>query len=185
VVPDVAIRTTCIVGFPGETDADFETLLALLEDVQFDRVGAFTFSRQDGTAAAGLPDDVPESLKFERLERLQELQRLVTAERLEQRVGRTVPAIVDRVVGDAIEARTIWQAQEIDGITRLQRGVWRLTGGDIVNVRVDGVIDDYDLNASALGPVDHTGHATLHTTHTAQSGRKRAALPLAQSSYGR
>ena len=97
VVPDVAIRTTCIVGFPGETDADFEALLALLEEVQFERVGAFTYSAQDGTRAAQLADDVPESLKQERLERLNELQRLVTADRYEARVGRTVRAMVDRV----------------------------------------------------------------------------------------
>ena len=101
VVPDVAIRTTCIVGFPGETDADFETLLALLEDVQFDRVGAFTYSAQEGTAAHAMLDDVPDAVKHERLERLLELQGLITAERFEGRVGRRVQAIVDRVHPDA------------------------------------------------------------------------------------
>src|SRR5581483_6130617 len=73
VVPDVAIRTTCIVGFPGETDRDFETLLAFLEEVQFERVGAFTYSPQEGTRAAQLDDDVPDDLKRERLERLNEV----------------------------------------------------------------------------------------------------------------
>src|SRR6185437_7170219 len=85
-VPDVAIRTTCIVGFPGETDEDFETLLAFLEEVQFDRVGAFTYSPQEGTRAAEMDDDVPEALKRERLERLTELQRQVTAERYDTRI---------------------------------------------------------------------------------------------------
>ena len=70
VVPDVAIRTTCIVGFPGETDEDFEQLLEFLEEMQFERVGAFTYSPQEGTRAAEMADDVPESVKRERLERL-------------------------------------------------------------------------------------------------------------------
>jgi ribosomal protein S12 methylthiotransferase len=137
VVPDVAIRTTCIVGFPGETDADFDTLLAVLEDVQFDRVGAFTYSQQEGTAANALyDDDVPESLKQERLERLDELQRLITADRFEQRVGRTVRAIVDREQDGILEARTIWQAHEIDGITTVGSGEWGVGSGDIVDVSI-------------------------------------------------
>ena len=71
VVPDIAIRTTCIVGFPGETDDDFQQLMEFLEEIQFERVGAFTYSPQEGTRAAEMPDDVPESLKWQRLERLQ------------------------------------------------------------------------------------------------------------------
>src|SRR6185369_11075969 len=85
VIPDVAIRTTCIVGFPGETDAEFQTLMESLEEVQFDRVGAFTYSAQEGTAAGEMHDDVPPTLKQERLERLMELQLLLTQERFEGR----------------------------------------------------------------------------------------------------
>src|SRR5512133_1386802 len=95
-VPDLAIRTTCIVGFPGETDDDFETLLAFLEEVQFDRVGAFTSSPQEGTRAFAMEDDVPEPVKRERLERLTELQRSITAERYERHVGRAARLLVDR-----------------------------------------------------------------------------------------
>ena len=159
VVPDVAIRTTCIVGFPGETDEDFETLLALLEDVQFDRVGAFTYSPQQGTAAFDLPDDVPESLKQERLERLNELQRLITAERFEARVGRSVPAIVDRVHDeDTVEARTIWQAHDIDGITlcRTLGSGYHARAGSLMDVRIDEVADDVDLRASIVQVKSHT-----------------------------
>src|SRR4051812_566048 len=94
VVPGVAIRTTCIVGFPGETEADFAALLAFLEEVAFDRVGAFTYSPQEGTRAAELDDDVPETVKRERLERLNELQRFISAERYEARLGREVRALV-------------------------------------------------------------------------------------------
>ena len=84
-VPDVAIRTTCIVGFPGETEEQFEELLEFLEEMQFERVGAFTYSPQEGTRAAQYPDDVHEAVKRERLERLTELQRSITAERYESR----------------------------------------------------------------------------------------------------
>lgn len=184
VVPDVAIRTTCIVGFPGETDADFETLLALLEDVQFDRVGAFTYSAQEGTAAHVMHDDVPESLKQERLERLNELQRLITGDRFEQRVGRTTRAIVDRVDGDTIEARTIWQAHEIDGITRLMADGGRVTAdgsrlmaGTLIDVRVEEVVDDVDLRASLRAVIDRPSPIRHHP---------RKALPLISiGSYGR
>src|SRR5438270_6344200 len=86
-VPDVAIRTTCIVGFPGETEENFQELLDFLEEIQFERVGAFTYSPQEGTRAAELVDDVPDALKRERLERLTELQRGVTVARYESRIG--------------------------------------------------------------------------------------------------
>jgi ribosomal protein S12 methylthiotransferase len=147
-VPDVAIRTTCIVGFPGETDDDFEQLLAFLEEVQFDRVGAFTYSRQDGTRAALLDDDVPEPLKQERLERLTELQQLVTGERDQSRVGRTVRAIVDRreEMG-TMQARTIWQADDVDGVTWLAGGP--LAPGTLLDVAIDDV-DEYDFHASLI-----------------------------------
>jgi ribosomal protein S12 methylthiotransferase len=177
VVPDVAIRTTCIVGFPGETDADFETLLALLEDVQFDRVGAFTYSPQAGTRAHEMVDDVPEALKRERLERFNELQRAITAERFEARIGRTVPAIVDHLHDGVAEGRTIWQAHDIDGITML--GGARVAPGDIVEARIEGVVDDVDLEASVVRVI---------SSATAQKpeGRKPRALPLMSiGSYGR
>ncbi|HEU4990154.1 MAG TPA: 30S ribosomal protein S12 methylthiotransferase RimO [Gemmatimonadaceae bacterium] len=175
VVPDVAIRTTCIVGFPGETDADFESLLALLEEVQFDRVGAFTFSVQEGTRAAELADDVPESLKLERLERLTELQRLVTADRYEARVGRAARAIVDRRHDDGtVQARTIWQADDIDGVTWLDTDV---APGSIVDVTIREV-DDYDFHAAVTGVVS-----------APPAPARRRSLPLAavpsMGSFGR
>ena len=177
VVPDVAIRTTCIVGFPGETDADFQTLLALLEDVQFDRVGAFTYSPQEGTAAHALADDVPESVKQERLERLTELQSAVTADRFEDRIGRSVDAIVDRVNDDVIEARTIWQAHDIDGITRIRRDEATCAAGDLLRVRVQSVEDDVDLTATVERVLSRAGAAPAP---------KRRALPLITTgSYGR
>ena len=146
-VPDVAIRTTCIVGFPGETDGDFETLLAFLEETQFDRVGAFTYSAQQGTRAAQMVDDVPEAVKRERLERLNEVQRLITAERYEARVGQTVRALVDRVDEGVVQARTAWQADDIDGVT-IVRGAADAVPGAFVDVRLDSVEEDVDFEAT-------------------------------------
>jgi ribosomal protein S12 methylthiotransferase len=140
-VPGVAIRTTCIVGFPGETDEDFARLLELLEEVQFERVGAFTYSAQDGTRAAEMADDVPEPVKRERLERLLELQRAITAERYEQRLGAISTVLVDREG----QGRLPWQADDIDGITYLD-GVG--APGDLVEVVVEEIVDDFDFRAS-------------------------------------
>jgi ribosomal protein S12 methylthiotransferase len=148
-VPDVAVRTTCIVGFPGETEEDFEGLISFLEEASFDRVGAFTYSPQEGTRAAEMEDDVPESTKRERLERLNEVQRLVTADRYGARVGTHARAIIDRISDGIVEARTVWQADDIDGITTLT-GAEGLAPGTIVDVRIDDVVDDVNFAASVL-----------------------------------
>src|SRR5215471_18686636 len=152
IVPDVAIRTTCIVGFPGETAEDFETLLEFLEEVQFDRVGAFTYSAQEGTRAAQLADDVPESLKRERLERLSEVQRLITAERYERRTGTTSRVLIDRVDGDVVQARTTFQADDIDGVTYVA-GAAGLLPGTLADVVLDEVVEDVDFGASLIAVV--------------------------------
>ena len=105
-VPELAIRTTCIVGFPGETDEDVRRLLDFLEEIQFDRVGVFAYSPQEGTRAFDYPDDVPDEIKLERVERVSELQRAITADRLERQLGRSVRVLVDRAVeGESAEAR--------------------------------------------------------------------------------
>lgn len=178
-VPDVAIRTTCIVGFPGETEDDFESLLAFLEEIQFERVGAFTYSPQEGTRAALLADDVPEATKRERLERLVELQRLITAERYERRVGRVARAIVDRVQPDGlVEGRAVWQADDIDGVMRISCGAVVPPAGSIVEAAVERVVDDYDFEASLVGVV----------SRPATPGPRARALPVigaTSGSYGR
>jgi ribosomal protein S12 methylthiotransferase len=148
-VPDVAIRTTCIVGFPGETEEQFEELLEFLKEVQFERVGAFTYSPQEGTRAAQYPDDVHETVKRERLERLTELQRWITAERYELRVGRTALALVDRNDAESgtSQARLPWQADDIDGVTQIDEA---LPPGTLAEVAVEEVVDDYDFQASVI-----------------------------------
>lgn len=178
-VPGVAIRTTCIVGFPGETEANFDELMEFLEEIQFDRVGAFTYSPQEGTRAALMADDVPDVIKRERLERLSELQRSVTAERYDGRVGSMARAIVDRVdsdTGNAL-ARLPWQADDIDGITYMDEP---LPPGTLADVAVEEIIDDYDFRASLVRVVK-----------SAVSSRGRVAsrsLPMVAAtigSYGR
>ena len=177
-IPDVAIRTTCIVGFPGETDQDFESLLTFLEEVQFERVGAFTYSPQEGTRAAALADDVPEATKRQRLERLLELQRLVTAERYERRVGRAARALIDRVHADgSVEARTSWQADDIDGITRVTTDV-ALRPGSLVDIAVERVADDYDFEASLIRVVAAPAPAQVRT-------RALPVMGATLGSYGR
>jgi ribosomal protein S12 methylthiotransferase len=172
VVPDVAIRTTCIVGFPGETEGDFDRLLAFLEEMQFDRVGAFTYSAQDGTRAGAMADDVPELVKQDRLERLTEIQRLVTGERYESRVGRTVRAMVDREhERGLIQARTVWQADDIDGVTWLPAA--GAAPGTLMDVVVKDV-DDYDFRAELVSVVS--------TPHPVMPARR--ALPIAPSTMG-
>jgi ribosomal protein S12 methylthiotransferase len=175
VVPDVAIRTTCIVGFPGETDEDFETLLEFLEETQFERVGAFTYSAQEGTRAAQLADDVAESLKRERLERLNEVQRLITAERYERRIGRSARVLIDRVDGDTVQARTTWQADDIDGVTYVTGGAGLLPG-TFADVSIDDVVEDVDFRASLVRVV-----------HTVSAPRVARLLPVLGTvgSFGR
>jgi ribosomal protein S12 methylthiotransferase len=148
-VPDVAIRTTCIVGFPGETEEQFEELLEFLQEIQFERVGAFTYSSQEGTRAAQYADDVHETDKRERLERLTELQRSITAERYESRVGRTALALVDRcdIGRGTSQARLPWQADDIDGVTQIDEA---LAPGTFAEVAVEEVVDDYDFQASVI-----------------------------------
>ena len=175
-VPDVAIRTTCIVGFPGETDDDFETLLAFLEEIQFERVGAFTYSPQEGTRAALMPDDVADAAKRERLERLNEAQRLITAERYETRLGRTVRALVDRVDDRVVQARTAWQADDIDGVT-IVRGAPDAMPGTFLDARLDSVEDDVDFAATFV--------RTAGSPPSAPVRRRRTLPTLTIGSFGR
>jgi len=152
-IPDVAIRTTCLVGFPGETDEDFRELLAFVEEAQFDRLGAFAYSPQEGTRATQYPDDVPDGVKRDRLEELLEVQRAISAERLARFVGREVPVLVDRVAepdetGATHVGRVAWQADDVDGATYLERGGWAEVG-TFVPARLTAS-EDYDFRAVAL-----------------------------------
>ncbi|MEX2182720.1 MAG: 30S ribosomal protein S12 methylthiotransferase RimO [Gemmatimonadaceae bacterium] len=145
-VPGVAIRTTGIVGFPGETEDDVAQLVEFLQEIQFERVGVFTYSPQEGTRGAELDDDVPDLLKRERLERVQEAQRHITAERYESRIGSVAPALVEAAapVGGAARTRLAWQADDVDGVTLVRTDA---PAGSLIEVDVRAVVDDYDFVA--------------------------------------
>ena len=140
---DIAIRSTFVVGFPGETEADFEYLMEWLEEARLDRVGAFRFEPVEGAAANALPNPVPEEVKEERYARLMELTARISAEKLAAKIGRTLDVIVDEVDGDGANARSMADAPEIDGQVFL-RDAGHLAPGDIVAVAIEDA-DEHDL----------------------------------------
>jgi ribosomal protein S12 methylthiotransferase len=135
VCPDITIRSTFIVGFPGETDAEFEALLDFLREAQLDRVGAFAYSPVGGAAANELPDPVPEEWKEDRLERFMDVQAGISAAKLQKKIGRTLKVLVDEVSAGGAVARSMADAPEIDGVVRIADGA-KLRSGQFVDVRV-------------------------------------------------
>jgi ribosomal protein S12 methylthiotransferase len=151
-VPGVALRSSFIVGFPGETDEDVTELCEFLSEADLDHVGVFTYSREEGTAAATLPGQLPERVKRERRERVLAVQAEVAARRAGQQIGRTVEVLVERVdARGQLTGRTRSQAPAIDGVTRLNP--CEAAPGDLVAARIIGATT-YDLQASAESPVD-------------------------------
>jgi ribosomal protein S12 methylthiotransferase len=142
-VPDIAIRSTFIVGFPGETEADFEYLLQWLAEAKLDRVGAFAYEAVAGAAANALPGAVPEAVKQERLARFMQASAGISAAKLAAKVGRTLPVIVDEVGEDGADARSQADAPEIDGKVFL-RDAAHLRPGDIVAATIEDA-DEHDL----------------------------------------
>jgi len=148
VCPDITLRSTFIVGFPGETDAEFEQLLEFLDEAQLDRVGAFAYSPVDGAVANALPDPVDEELKQERLERFMATQARISAAKLERKVGRTVEALVDHVDANGALARTSADAPEIDGVLHIRDGQ-KLKPGQFVDALVEAA-DEHDLHGRVV-----------------------------------
>lgn len=143
ICPDITLRSTFIVGFPGETESDFEHLLDWLDEAQLDRVGCFEYSPVAGATANNLDNPVPDSLKKERWERFMEKQQAISANRLQAKVGKTVEMIVDGIEDGVAFGRTAADAPEIDGQISLDAD-YGLQPGHRLNVRVTGA-DDYDL----------------------------------------
>ncbi|MEA3010217.1 MAG: ribosomal protein methylthiotransferase [Sphingomonadales bacterium] len=144
ICPDIAIRSTFVVGFPGETEADFEYLMQWLEEAQLDRVGAFRFEPVEGAAANFLPDAVPEELKEERYARLMELTARISAAKLQARIGRTLDVLIDLADEEGgATGRSKADAPEIDGEVHLRDAVG-VEAGDIVSVLVEDA-DEHDL----------------------------------------
>jgi ribosomal protein S12 methylthiotransferase len=143
--PELTLRSTFIVGFPGETEAEFEELLDFLREAELDRVGAFAYSPVDGAKANALPDPVPEALTEERLERFMEVQAEISAARLERKIGTRQTGIVDEVDETGAIARSKADAPEIDGIVRIDDG-HALRPGQFADVTVIHA-DEHDLIA--------------------------------------
>lgn len=135
ICPEITIRSTFIVGFPGETEAEFEELLAFLEEAQLDRVGCFAYSAVDGAAANALPGSVTENVKQERRARFMTLQEEISAQRLQRRVGKTLAVLVDEIKADDAIARSSADAPEIDGIVHVALDPG-LKAGEFATVRV-------------------------------------------------
>ncbi|OHX37538.1 ribosomal protein S12 methylthiotransferase [Methylomonas sp. LWB] len=148
ICPDLTIRSTFIVGFPGETEQEFAELLQFLSEAQMDRVGCFAYSPVKGAAANALPDAVPEEVKQERLARFMEHQAAISAERLKQRIGRREVVLIDEVVEEGAVARTKSDAPEIDGQVFID-GANHLRVGEFVEVEIEEA-DDYDLWGALL-----------------------------------
>ncbi|HEB77859.1 MAG TPA: 30S ribosomal protein S12 methylthiotransferase RimO, partial [Methylothermaceae bacterium] len=148
ICPDLVLRSTFIVGFPGETEAEFEELLAFLEAARLDRVGAFKYSPVEGAAANALPDPVPEEVKEDRLARLMELQARISAEKLVGRIGRVETVLVDEVTEEGAIARSYGDAPEIDGVVVIEDGQ-DLRPGQFVKVEITAS-GDHDLWARLL-----------------------------------
>lgn len=143
ICPDLTLRSTFIVGFPGETEEDFQMLLDFLEKAELDRVGCFKYSPVDGAKANELPDPIPEEIQEERFHRFMELQQKISARRLAAKVGRQLDVIVDEVDEEGAIGRSFADAPEIDGVVYLN-GETSLKPGDIVKVTIDNS-DEYDL----------------------------------------
>ena len=141
--PDITLRSTFIVGFPGETESEFEELLDFLTEAQLDRVGCFTYSPVRGAVANELPDPIPEPIKEERLARFMALQTEISRVRLQKRVGRIETVLIDEVVEEGAVARSTSDAPEIDGQVFLD-GATHLQVGDLIEVELEEA-DEHDL----------------------------------------
>ncbi len=148
ICPEITLRSTFIVGFPGETEEDFQMLLDFIEAAELDRVGCFKYSPVDGAKANELPDPVPESVKEERFVRFMELQQRISTRKLAEKIGKQMWVLVDEVDDEGAIARTMGDAPEIDGVIYLN-GEVALKPGDLVQVRIDHA-DEYDLWGSRI-----------------------------------
>lgn len=144
-IPEAVIRTQFIVGFPGETEEQFEELLAFIQEYEFERVGCFTYSQEENTKAGLMPDQVPEEIKQDRYNRLMSTQQEISRRRHEAMVGRTIPVLVEGYAEETellLQGRSSQQAPDIDGVTYISSG--QANVGDIVRVKVTDC-HDYDL----------------------------------------
>lgn len=143
-VPDIALRTTLICGYPGETEQDFQEMLEWVEETRFDRLGCFTYSHEEKTHAHNLEDDVPEEVKQDRVDQIMEVQQGISYEINQEKVGNTYKVLIDRVDGDYFIGRTEFDSPEVDNEVVLEAKSNYARIGDFVQVQVDRA-EDFDL----------------------------------------
>jgi len=143
IVPDIAVRSSFVVGFPGETEEDFQYLLDWLEEAQLDRVGCFTYSPVEGAAANALANHVPDELKEERKARFMAMQATISAARLKRKVGKTITVLIDEAGADGAIGRSSADAPEIDGVVHIAAHT-SLKAGEFARVKITGS-DEHDL----------------------------------------
>ncbi len=143
-VPDIALRTTLICGYPGETEADFQEMLEWVEETRFDRLGCFTYSHEEKTHAHNLEDDVPEEVKQDRVDQIMEVQQGISYDINQEKIGNTYKVLVDRVDGDYFIGRTEYDSPEVDNEVVLDAKTDYARIGDFVQVKVDRA-EDFDL----------------------------------------
>jgi ribosomal protein S12 methylthiotransferase len=147
--PDITLRSTFIVGYPGETEAEFQVLLDWLDEAQLDRVGCFQYENVEGARSNALPDHVPDDVKQDRWDRFMAKAQEISEAKLAAKVGQTLEVIVDGIDGDGATCRTWADAPEIDGNLFIDEGFETLNVGDVVSVKVDEA-GEYDLWARRL-----------------------------------
>lgn len=143
-VPDIALRTTLIVGYPGETDKDFQQLYDWVEETKFERMGAFTYSHEENTHAFSLEDDVPEEIKLQRVQALMDLQAGISMQSNEAKVGNTYKVLFDRIEGDYLIGRTEYDSPEVDNEVLVKKADGYTRIGDFANVKITEA-DAFDL----------------------------------------
>ena len=143
-VPEMAIRTTLIVGYPGETEADFETLKDWVQEMRFERLGCFTYSHEENTHAYNLEDDVPEEVKQERANSIMEIQSQISWELNQEKIGETFRCIIDRKEGNHFVGRTEFDSPDVDNEVLIDATKHYVKTGDFVNIKITDA-SDYDL----------------------------------------
>lgn len=143
-VPGIAIRTTLIVGYPGETEADFEEMMRFVEESRFDRLGVFTYSHEEDTHAYNFKDDVPEEVKQERANAVMELQERISLELNQEKIGKVFKVLIDRVEGGYFVGRTEYDSPEVDNEVIINAKEYFLRVGDFAQIKITDATE-FDL----------------------------------------
>jgi ribosomal protein S12 methylthiotransferase len=143
-VPGIAMRTTLITGYPGETEQDFEEMQQWVEETKFDRLGCFTYSHEEKTSAYSLVDDVPDEVKQERADAIMEIQQGISFDKNQEKIGNTYKVLIDKKDSNYFVGRTEYDSPEVDNEVLIDAALDYATVGSFVNVKID-TAEDFDL----------------------------------------